>query len=80
MRRIAMVCLVLMTTTVARACLNDSELPQREREFRSQYMNLAVTQLAPSRDSSDRWSTVNKAVGIGLVVFAASAGLMRDAV
>ena len=80
MRRFLMTSLVLLSlSTAASACINDSELPQREREFRSQYMNRAVTQVEPATGIPAYYSTINKVIGMGLVAVAVCAGVMRDA-
>ncbi len=80
MRRLAITCLILITATTAHACINDSELPQREREFRSQYMNHALTLAEPSESRPQSWSRVNRTIGVSLVAIAIGAGLLRDAV
>jgi hypothetical protein len=75
MRRILMsVILGFVTTSVASACLNDSELKDHEREFRSTYNRGTEPQ------SSDSWMSNSMPVALlsGGSVFLIAAGVIAS--
>ena len=77
MKRFLLACgCCLLTSPIADACINDSELPQREREFRSQYMNETYTQNVPMQSISP--SPIYKAGGMGLLCLAGFVAFRRD--
>ena len=71
MGRFLLACILLtaLTGTVS-ACMNDTELPQYEREFRSQY------QMPPSQSSTPAPQPIARAIGL----FIGGAALLCGAV
>jgi hypothetical protein len=60
------------------ACINDTELPNHEREFRSQYQTPAAPAESPGADSADPGrTTVLLASGAVLLVGAAVVAVAR---
>ncbi len=62
--------LVIINAQVALGCLNDSELPDREREFRSQYLDSEVdlmTKSEPDQMISNPGFT-KSIVGVSLII------------
>jgi hypothetical protein len=72
-------CLCLMgalTSSTASACLNDSELPRHEREFRSQYLSPEMTSVDELR-SAPVQPTVLTLAGCGLAAGAMAMTVFR---
>ena len=69
---IAGICVVLSAGPVA-ACLNDSELPSHEREFRAQYRDGPVT--VPSPQSSGEVFLHTALYSSGAVLLVGAVGL-----
>jgi len=70
MRHLRFCCFVitlLASVDLASACLNDSELPNHEREFRSQYLNQNFTSLEPDRGRPADQHWMLSATGISLL-------------
>lgn len=69
MRHVFSMCFMLLlgSSNLASACLNDSELPNHEREFRSQYLNQDFTSLEPDRVRSVDHNWMLSAAGISLM-------------
>lgn len=65
---LALICLPGVTF----ACINDSELPLREREFRSQYLDSTLTSTTPPAPSNLQYRVLNLSglamLATGLVV------------
>lgn len=77
MRRLSIAALLALLASVpANACLNDKELPQREREFRSQYMGTSYTRSERS-ETAEPTFVVYKAGGIGLALLSFGSIFMR---
>lgn len=70
--------LVLIPTDVG-ACINDVELPQHEREFRSHYESSRMTSSDPGGSSSREWSLwALKAGGITMLAVAFGVTVLRQ--
>ncbi len=70
MRQIRFSCFVIVllaSVYSASACLNDSELPNHEREFRSQYLNQDFTSLEPDRERPTDQNWILSAAGVSLL-------------
>ena len=70
MRQLWLSCFVvtlLVGVNTANACLNDSELPNHEREFRSQYLNQEFTSRETDRGRFVDQEWMLSAAGISLL-------------
>ncbi len=67
------IALALVTAGPALACINDSELPSQEQEFRSQYTR-AARKPAPVAATTSRWPVV--AGGLAMLGSAAALVLL----
>lgn len=71
MKRIVLLSILVAGVPQSSACINDSELPQQEREFRSDYLDTRLTSTEPQSALPDERQSTLLTWGGGLMLLAA---------
>ncbi|MCA9065429.1 MAG: hypothetical protein KDA96_20315 [Planctomycetaceae bacterium] len=67
-RRLLAAAVAVGVSPICLACINDNELPQHEREFRSQYLDSRLTEAQSPVNNHDARHIAMTGTGVGLLV------------
>ena len=73
----SIIAIVVLTSASANACINDRELPQHEREFRSQYLSPRMTATEPGSTVREITRLAMQIGGVGMLATAVGMTLAR---